>query len=396
LELRAAFVQLMPLIPVIARVLADTNDTQQKERAVELWAMAQALPFVGNSQLFTDLLSQPMAEAAATLPTEVVAAAQARGQELDWWQTAAILLEELREGGWGAEAEERESRGAGEQGRFVKEELVATGGFGEVYRGRDMETGQIVVIKRLRAELVAQQPEALARFEREGELLRQLNHPNIVQMIASEEIKGKPCLIMEYVAGGSLRDLLDKDGRLSVARTLDIALELADALSRAHHLGIIHRDLKPGNVLLAEDGTPRLTDFGIARMTQQEAATGVSRQLTQAGALLGTVGYMSPEACRGEELDGRSDIWSFGVLLYEMLTGERPFSGEQITSTIIAILNNPVPDLRTLRPDVPAALVQLIEQMLVKDKEERLSLGAGASGRMRQVAAELDRIRAHL
>jgi serine/threonine-protein kinase len=161
-------------------------------------------------------------------------------------------------------------------------------------------------------------------------------------------------------------------------------------------LGIIHRDLKPGNVLLAEDGTPRLTDFGIARMTQQEAATYLSRQLTQAGALLGTVEYMSPEACRGEELDGRADIWSFGVLLYEMLTGERPFSGEQITSTIIAILNNPVPDLRTLRPDVPAALMQLIEQMLVKDKEERLSLGAGASGRMRQVAAELDRIRAHL
>jgi serine/threonine-protein kinase len=251
----------------------------------------------------------------------------------------------------------------------------------------------VVVIKRLRAELVAQQPEALARFEREGELLRQLNHPNIVQMIASEEIEGEPCLIMEYVAGGSLRDLLDKEGRLSMAQTLDIALELADALSRAHHLGIIHRDLKPGNVLLAEDGTPRLTDFGIARMTQQEAATGVSRQLTQAGALLGTVGYMSPEACRGEELDGRADIWSFGVLLYEMLTGERPFSGEQITATIIAILNNPIPDLRVLWPDVPAALVQLIERMLVKEREGRMSLGDAAPGRMRQVAAELDKIR---
>jgi serine/threonine-protein kinase len=193
---------------------------------------------------------------------------------------------------------------------------------------------------------------------------------------------------MEYVAGGSLRDLLDKEGKLSVARTLDIALELADALSRAHHLNIIHRDLKPGNVLLAEDGTPRLTDFGIARVTQQEGI-----HLTQAGSMVGTVHYMSPEACRGEELDGRADIWSFGVLLYEMLTGERPFSGEQVTATIIAILNNPTPDLQALRPDVLAALVRLIERMLVKEREGRMSLGDAAPGRMRQVAAELDKIR---
>jgi serine/threonine-protein kinase len=190
---------------------------------------------------------------------------------------------------------------------------------------------------------------------------------------------------MEYMAGGSLQELLAEQGQLSLAQTLPIALELADALSRAHHLHIIHRDLKPGNVLLAANGTPRLTDFGIARITQREGATTMSEQLTQAGAIVGTVDYMSPEACRGEELDSQADIWSFGVLLYEMLAGERPFRGEQITATILAILNNPTPDLQPLRPDVPPALVRLIEQMLVKERGGRI-------GRMRQVAAELDRI----
>ena len=182
--------------------------------------------------------------------------------------------------------------------------------------------------------------------------------------------------------------MLDEQGQLPLVQVLDISLELADALSRAHHLDIIHRDLKPGNVLLAEDGTPRLTDFGIARMMQQEGT-----QLTQAGALVGTVDYMSPEACRGEELDGRSDIWSFGVLLHEMLVGKLPFSGEQITATILAIFNNPTPDLLALRPEVPPALVRLIGQMLVKERERRMSLGDASPGRMRQVAAELDRIR---
>ena len=392
------FVQLMPLVPVIARVLADTDDMEQRERAVELWAMAQKLPFVGNSQLFADLLSQPMAEAAAELPSDVVAAAQARGRELEWWPTAALLLDELKAWGWGEGAGEQGRVASlmeeGEQGRFIQEELVATGGFGEVYRGRDTETGQVIVIKRLKPELLAQQPDVVGRFVREGELLCQLNHPNIVQMIAtekirfSEEIEGEQCLVMEYVAGGSLRNLLDAQGQLPVVRVLDIALELADALSRAHHLGIIHRDLKPANVLLAEDGTPRLTDFGISRMMQREGT-----QLTEIGVMMGTIDYMSPEACRGEELDAQADIWSFGVLLYEMLTGELPFQGEHFTATVLAILNNPTPDLLSLCPEVPPALVRLIGQMLVKERERRMSLGDASPGRMRQVAAELDRIR---
>jgi serine/threonine protein kinase len=142
--------------------------------------------------------------------------------------------------------------------------LIASGGMGEVYQGRDTETGQRVAIKRLKPELVAQHPEMIQRLIREGEALRQLNHPNIVQVLATIESEDQPLIVMEYVPGGSLRELLEDQPQLPLDRVLDISLELADALARAHHLDILHRDLKPDNVLLAEDGTPRLTDFGVA------------------------------------------------------------------------------------------------------------------------------------
>lgn len=174
--------------------------------------------------------------------------------------------------------------------RFEMGELLAVGGHGEVYLGRDAVTDKPVVIKGLRPELTTQDEEYLVRFQREGEILRQLNHPNIVQMLGMFQREGQQHIVMEYVPGGSLRQLLDKTGPLPLAQALAIALELADALSRAHHLGIIHRDLKPANILLAEDGTPRLTDFGVARLERSET------NLTGTGALLGSRGYMSPEA----------------------------------------------------------------------------------------------------
>ncbi len=373
------------VLPVAALLMAQEG---MSKKAIELLALSYKhlmgmTGWLEKATMFSDLHSKLEAAYGA----DEFAASWQRGQAADLVATVESLLIELTELGWGEETGGQMSKGTEVQGRFRQKELIATGGYGEVYRGEDTETEQVVVIKRLKPELVTRQPDVVARFVREGELLRQLNHPNIVQMLATETIQfgeeseGDQCLIMEYVAGGSLRDLLDKEGWLSVARTVAIALELADALSRAHHLDIIHRDLKPGNVLLAEDGTPRLTDFGIARMMQREGT-----QLTQDGAMVGTVDYMSPEACRGEVLDGRSDIWSFGILLYEMLTGKLPFQREHITATIFAVLDEPTPALLTLRSDVPPALVRLIEGMLVKDRE-------GRNGRMRQVAAELDRIR---
>ncbi|MFW6070591.1 MAG: protein kinase domain-containing protein, partial [bacterium] len=265
------------------------------------------------------------------------------------------------------------------QERFEVGELLAVGGHAHVYHGRDRVTGEAVVVKRLKAELVVKDADYVARFVREGEALRQLDHPNIVHMLAAYEQDGQQQIVMEYVSGGTLRDLLE-EGPLPMPQALDIALELADALARAHHLNIIHRDLKPDNVLMADDGTPRLTDFGLAYLKRDDM------RLTQTGAIIGSPAYMSPEALRGDELDARSDIWSFGVLLYEMLAGRKPFRGEQLTPILVSILHEPAPPIDQYRPDAPQALTNLLSRMLVKEQAQRLSS-------MRQIAAELEAIR---
>jgi tetratricopeptide (TPR) repeat protein len=249
--------------------------------------------------------------------------------------------------------------------RFVITGTIGQGGMGEVYRGQDLETGETVAIKLLKPDIIESDPSLIERFTREGEALRRLNHPNIVKMLAMLEEDNMHYIVMEYVSGGSLQDLLDRQPQLPVERVLSIALELADALTRAHHLKIIHRDLKPANVLLAEDGTPRLTDFGVARL-------GERTRVTVTGSVIGTYYYLSPEACMGEDLDQRTDIWSFGVMLYEMLAGRRPFDEEHSAAILIAILNNPVPDLAALRPDAPPDLVDLIYRMLEKDRDQRI------------------------
>ena len=260
-----------------------------------------------------------------------------------------------------------------------EKDLLGRGGMGDVYRGIDTQTGQTVAIKMLKPDIVANNPDIVARFVREGEALRQLKHPNIVEMVAAVEEQGQHYLIIEYVAGGSLQDLLEQQGRLPVERVLEISLDLADALTRAHRLDIIHRDLKPANVLLlAEDGTPRLTDFDIAQVADRP-------RLPQTGMLMGTIDYLSPEACQGETLDGRADLWAFGVMLYEMLTGAKPFTGDTIIAALNAILTQAVPDLAQLCPGAPDALVDLIYRMLEKDRQQRIPS-------VRLVGAELEAI----
>ncbi|NJN55517.1 MAG: serine/threonine protein kinase, partial [Anaerolineae bacterium] len=208
-------------------------------------------------------------------------------------------------------------------------DLIGQGATGAVYRGVDQQTGEFVAVKHLKPELLAANPLQLDRFAREGELLRQLNHPNIVKVFSAVEEAGQHYIIMEYVQGGSLRDLLDQQPQLPIARVLSIAIDVADALTRTHRLNIIHRDLKPANVLLAQDGTPRLTDFGLAFLDD-------GANLTQSGALVGTIDYIPPEACQGKTLDRRMDIWAFGVMLFEMLAGQRPFTGNNLYATITA------------------------------------------------------------
>jgi DNA-binding NarL/FixJ family response regulator len=262
--------------------------------------------------------------------------------------------------------------------RFDIGKVIGSGVTGMVYLGYDTQTGQSVAIKELRKEILAGSPELVERFRREGEALRRLEHPNIVKVLMMIEEEGHHYMIMEYVPGGSLAGLLQKSGQLTVERTVSIGLELADALARAHHLGILHRDIKPANILLSDDGTPRLTDFGLARF-------GNSPSITSTGSLIGTPYYLSPEACYQHEIDERTDIWSFGVVLFEMLAGRRPFTGDTVFDVAYAIKNQPVPEWALNRPEIPNALSALVLHMLRKDRAARL-------GSARQVGVELENI----
>ena len=246
-----------------------------------------------------------------------------------------------------------------------KDAFIGQGGVGSVYRGKDTTTNQPVAVKLLKRELTVGDPEMVTRFKLEGEALRQLNHPNIVKMLGADEVDGVNYLVMEYVSGGSLRDVLQEQSKLSLQRVLYIALDIADALTRAHRLRILHRDIKPDNVLMATDGTPRLTDFGMARMKGEP-------NITQDGAIVGTLAYLAPEVFRGETPDERSDIWAFGVMLWEMLLGKRPYDYGQPAQLINGILTEPLPDLEKLAPDLPTALVDLIYRMLSKEHAARI------------------------
>lgn len=260
-------------------------------------------------------------------------------------------------------------------GYYRVQDELGSGGMGTVYRGIDERSGFAVAIKQLKAQIA--QADNIERFRREGEALRELNHPNIVKMLDAVEEDGSHYLIMEFVSGSDLARLLEK-GKLPLEKVLALAIDLADALTRAHKLNIIHRDLKPANVLIGEDDVLRLTDFGVAHV-------GSKARVTDTDAIVGTVDYLPPEAFDGRPFDERGDIWAFGVMLFEMLAGERPFSGDNIAAVLSAILSAPVPDLETLRPDVPVALVDLVYRMLERDPQARIRS-------VRQVGLELEDI----
>ena len=261
--------------------------------------------------------------------------------------------------------------------RYELGEKIGQGGMGSVYKALDHDTQQQVAIKILMKDLDDEEyQESLERFKREGEILRRLEHPNIVDVLGTIEENEKQYIVMELVTGGSLSQVLKRDERLSADRVINIALELSDALARAHHLEVIHRDIKPGNVLLTEGDEPRLTDFGIAHIA------GMSR-MTEEGHVVGTVSYISPEILRGKQPSNRSDIWAMGVMLFEMLTRQRPFDRNHPMATMQTILTQKTPDLNDYRSDIPDALSDLIYRMLHKDVEQRIPS-------MRQIGAELE------
>ena len=248
--------------------------------------------------------------------------------------------------------------------RYEVQARIGQGGMGTVYRGQDRETGQAIAVKVLDPPSNRQLSDLIEGFLREGRLLRELDHPNILSHLDTVRYDDRYCLILEFLPDGDLRQLLNS-GELSLEQTLTIALDLADALTRAHRLGIIHRDLKPANVLLAADGTPRLADFGIAHFRTQTTSA-------YEGELVGTIAYLSPETIRGEAPDELADIWAFGVLLFECLTGQQPFSGSTPISLMQAIQNQEMPDLQDLKPGLSDDLADLVYRMLARRRVARI------------------------
>ncbi len=267
---------------------------------------------------------------------------------------------------------------------------IGAGGMGEVYRATDTNLGRDVALKVL-PDTFAQDPERLARFEREAKMLASLNHSNIAIIHGFEKGLGLRALVMELVEGPTLADRLTQGaGRsahaLPIEETLAIAKQIAEALEAAHEQGIIHRDLKPSNIKLRPDGTVKVLDFGLAKAIEptgamasrlSESPTITTPAMTQAGVILGTAAYMAPEQAKGKPADKRSDLWAFGCVLYEMLTGARAFRGEDVSDTLAAVLRGE-PDWRTLPPGTPASIRRLLRRCLEKDRKRRLSDAADA------------------
>jgi eukaryotic-like serine/threonine-protein kinase len=258
-------------------------------------------------------------------------------------------------------------------GSYEVVSTLGSGGMGDVYRATDTRLGRDVAIKVLPASL-AQDPERLARFDREARTLASLNHPHIAQIYGVEESGATRALVMELVGGETLADRISR-GPVPLDDTLAIARQIADALMAAHDLGIVHRDLKPANVKMTDSGIVKVLDFGLAKAIEPPGAgsgtsmltTVTSPAMTQAGIILGTAAYMAPEQARGKSVDKRADIWAFGVVLYELVTGIRPFGGDNITDTIAAVVKEQ-PDLGP----VPQPLRRLIIRCLEKDPAKRL------------------------
>jgi serine/threonine protein kinase len=257
---------------------------------------------------------------------------------------------------------------------------LGQGGMGEVYRATDTKLGREVAIKVLPEEF-ASNKERLARFEREAKSLAQLNHSHIAAVYDFDQFEGQWFLAMELVEGEDLSTRL-KRGALSVEEAMEVSKQIAEALEAAHGTGIIHRDLKPANVHLTEDGQVKVLDFGLAKAADPADSSRVSSphldesptitaDYTMPGTILGTAAYMSPEQARGKAVDRRSDIWSFGCVLYECLTGKRLFQGEDTTETLAAIIKGE-PAWSALPEDMPLTVQLLLRKCLAKDRKRRL------------------------
>ena len=270
-------------------------------------------------------------------------------------------------------------------------EALGAGGMGVVYRAHDTRLDRDVAIKVLPADR-PRSPRARLRFKREATAASHLNHPNIITIYEIGAEGGTEYIVMEYVRGVTLASLL-KSRRLTLEEAFQYAVQVADALGKAHAAGVIHRDIKPGNIMINDEGLVKVLDFGLAKLkpTGDDGETPdpegtKDMTLTQPGMVTGTVFYMSPEQARGDKVDARSDIFSFGSVLFEMVTGKLPFTGANSVAVLHNLHFSPPHDLRELQPDLPEALVALLNEMLEKDVDKRVQTMGEVSRRLRQCA----------
>ena len=270
---------------------------------------------------------------------------------------------------------------------------LGAGGMGEVYRARDLRLGRDIALKVLPAD-VARDPDRLARFEREARTVAGLNHPNIVTLFSVEDEDDLRFLTMELVEGQDLADLIAPGG-LPLTRALDMAIAVADALTAAHEKGVVHRDLKPANVMVTREGRVKVLDFGLAKRAPATAHAGAPAATTvlhtETGMVAGTVPYMAPEQIRAEAVDARTDLFAFGILLYELLAGRRPFVGPTSLVVSASILNEPPEPLTRVRPDAPADLERIVSRCLEKNPRERAQSALDVGNELRRVRRRLER-----
>ncbi|MGA1034793.1 MAG: serine/threonine-protein kinase, partial [Ilumatobacteraceae bacterium] len=255
-------------------------------------------------------------------------------------------------------------------GRYRLERRIGQGGMAEVWVALDEQLDRRVAVKWLKPNL-ATDPVVAERFRREAIAVAQLHHPNIVAVYDVVAHDGRQAVVMQLVEGRSLRQLLDSQKRLGPELTIHIGASVSAALDAAHRAGFVHRDVKPGNILLPDDGRVLLTDFGIAK-----GLDGGDRDLTSDNVMMGTAKYLSPEQVRGTRLDGRADLYSLALVLYECLAGRVPFLGQSDADTALARLQRDPTDLAHLRPTLPIALVNLIHRTLARNPVHRPATGA--------------------
>jgi serine/threonine protein kinase len=256
---------------------------------------------------------------------------------------------------------------------------LGAGGMGEVYRARDTKLNRDVALKVI-PDTFALDPDRISRFTREAQVLASLNHPHIAAIYGFEDSGQIHALVLELVEGETIADRIAR-GPIPLEEALPIARQICEALEAAHEQGIIHRDLKPANIKITPDGVVKVLDFGLAKLTDPAHApasdlslspTITTPAMTQAGMILGTAAYMSPEQAKGRPADKRSDLWAFGCVLFEMLTGTRPFDGEDVTDVMVAVLSKE-PDWNALPARVPGSIRALIRRCLEKDRRKRVA-----------------------